>query len=415
MTRPLAPLTPFALVVLLVGCFEPGEDDDEIGSATDDTTADTTGESESDTDSEGSTTAEETEETDETTTEESDETTTEEDTTTGPDCGPEEMACGPDCADLDSNPDHCGACDHSCLGGECTAGTCGIVELATGKGRLFMALVDTDYLYYGGDGTDVGRITLDGTDDTILVPAGADIQQREWCYDSAITPEAVVWGNDWVQPGVRGCTLPDCAGGVQTFVPGLNMYAMAFNEANSTLYWNQGSDIHKRAWPGGMPTVHLAAAGNPRSLAGDEGFVYWAASVGANDIHLRKNPVGGGPFVELVINRPTMGDIEVGPDYVYWAEGPQIYFASLPNGIAGGAPPEFGSSGTSVRFMAIDDTHLYWTSTSADVGSVQRCPLEGCGGAPEVLGQTPQPWGITLDDVAVYWVTEAGGIYKVAK
>lgn len=413
MIRTLAPLTG---LVLLVGCFTPGEDDDEIGSATDDTTGDddtstdTNESSDSDTD-DTTTTSEDTD--DESTSEDTtDESTSEEsEEETGPDCGPDEMVCGQDCANLDSDPNHCGGCDHSCLGGTCDSGTCEAVELATGKGRLFMVLVDEDYLYYGGDGVDVGRINLDGSNDTILVPAGANNQLREWCYDSAITTNSIVWGNDWVQPGVRGCTRPDCPGGVQTFVPGLNMYAMTFNRANDTLYWNQGPDIQRRAWPGGASVLHMAGAGNPRSFAADADFLYWDAALANNDHHLRKNPVMGGQYSELVTNRPMMGDIEVGPDYVYWAEGPQIYSVALPNG---GAPTAFGSSGDAVRFMAIDDTHLYWTSTT-DAGSVQRCPLAGCGGPPEHLADAAQPWGITLDDVAVYWVTEAGGIHKVAK
>jgi hypothetical protein len=397
MARGLAPLT---VLVLLFGCFKAGGDDDEIGATED--TGDTTEESTSESTSEDSTSEDSTED-------------STEDTTTGPDCGPGEMACGQDCTDLDNDPDHCGACDHSCLGGECVSGTCQAVELANSKGRLFMVVVDDDHLYYGGDGVDVGRMDKDGGNDTILITAGADPMMNEYCYDWALTPFAVVWGNDWLQPGVRGCVLPDCEGGVQTFVPGLNLFGMTYHEDSATLYWNQGDEIHQRTWPGGTPSVFLGMAGNPRSMTTDDAFVYWTAALAANDAHLRKSPLDGGPFVELAIDRPDAGDIEVGPDFIYWAEGSQIYFAPLPNGIGGGAPPPFGSSGTTVRRTAIDDTHLYWTSTSMDIGTIQRCPLDGCAGAPEVLGQSQQPWGITLDQDAVYWVTEQGSIFKVAK
>jgi hypothetical protein len=397
-------LLPFTVLLLAFGCFKAGSDDDEIGGATEDTT---------DTEESGTADTEDTTADTEDTTEDTEDTT--EDTTTGPDCGPDEMACGEECVDLETDPDHCGGCGHSCLGGECVAGTCQAVELFTGKGRLFMVHVDDDYIYYGGDGVDVGRMDKDGSNDTILVPAGAEPQTREYCYDSAITPNAVVWGNDWVQPGVRGCLLPDCQGGVQTFVPGINLYGLAYNPFNDTVYFNQGPDIVQAAWMG-APSLFVAGAGTARSMTTDDAFVYWGAHLAADDVHLRKVPIAGGPIAELVIDRPMMGpDIEVASDYVYWSEDAQIYFAPLPNGIGGAAPTQFGSSGTTVRYMAVDDTHLYWTATSMDIGTVQRCPLDGCGGPPEVLGQSPQPWGITLDGDAVYWVTEQGGIYKVAK
>lgn len=394
---------PLAALILLTGCFQATDDDDEIGGATEDTGDSTDGSTSTDTDGSTSTDTTETTSTDE---------TTEEDTTDGPMCEPDQTECGTDCVDdLSSDPDHCGACGHSCLGGECAAGVCGPVDLASGKGRLLMVLVDADYIYYGGDGVDVGRMKKDGTDDLILKIAGPTNQDREWCYDSAITNNSIVWGNDWVQPGVRGCMTPDCAGGVQTFVPGLNLYAMAYSKANDTLYWNQGPEIHQRTWPGGTANVFMSSNGQPRSLATDADFVYWSASIAPNVYRIYKAPVGGGAPFELIGSRPVMDDIEVGPNYVYWAEDAQIFFAPLPNG--GPAQP-FGTSGANVGFMAIDATHLYWTS-GGDEGSIQRCPLEGCAGAPELLAPAAQPWSITLDPLAVYWGTQTGGIHKIAK
>ena len=165
-------------------------------------------------------------------------------------CTPEEADCSGECVVLSEDPAHCGACGHDCLGGACDAGTCAPVELASGKGRLFMVHVDQNNIYYGGDGVEVGRMGKDGANDTVLVPAGPMPTDKEWCYDSAFTGDAIVWGNDWVQPGVRGCSVPDCMGGVQTFVPGMNLFAMVYDATNSTLYWNQGADLVEASWPG---------------------------------------------------------------------------------------------------------------------------------------------------------------------
>jgi hypothetical protein len=332
---------------------------------------------------------------------------------TGPMCTPEETNCGGECAVLDEDADHCGACGHSCLGGSCNTGTCEPIELAADKGRLFMVHVDQAHIYYGGDGVDVGRIDKDGNNDTILVPAGGDIQMREWCYDSAFTGDAIVWGNDWVQPGVRGCLVPDCAGGVQTFKPGLNLYGMSFDTMNDKLYWNQGENIVESMWPGGMITPFVAT-NSPFAIDTDGDYVYWVSRTAVDDYHIRKRPVGGAEVVELSINRPDAGALAVAPDKIIWAEADTIVEAALPNGIGGAVPAVFASVG-GVRKLAIDSTHVYWTSTQDGVGTVGRCPISGCDGPPEILAQVTQPWGITFDPIAIYFVTEAGSIYKVAK
>ncbi|PRQ07661.1 hypothetical protein [Enhygromyxa salina] len=331
----------------------------------------------------------------------------------GPVCTPEETDCGGECVVLGEDPQHCGACGHDCLGGSCDAGTCGTVELASGKGRLFMVHVDQTSVYYGGDGTDVGRIDKDGTNDTVLVPAGPMISDKEWCYDSAFTGDAIVWGNDWVQPGVRGCMTPDCAGGVQTFMPGLNLFAMAYDATNSRLYWNQGADLVSAAWPGGSMTT-VVPGQNPREITTDGDFVYWVARLGNEDYHVRKRAVGGGNMIELALNRPQAARLTVGGSKVFWSEPIGIVQAPLPNGI-GGADPQVFATATQLLAMAADSSHLYWTSQQDGVGVVSRCPLAGCDGPPEILAQIDEAWGLTFDPVAIYFVTETGFIYKVAK
>jgi hypothetical protein len=332
---------------------------------------------------------------------------------TGPMCSPEETECGGECANLNEDPSHCGACDHDCLGGACNTGVCEPVELASEKGRLFMVHVDQNHIYYGGDGTDVGRIDKDGSNDTILVPAGMNIDQREWCYTSAFTGDAVVWGNDWVQPGVRGCLVPDCAGGVQTFKPGLNMYSMSYDAINGKLYWNQASDIVEAVWPAGsiMPFTFTQS---PFDITTDGDYVYWVSRVAVDDYHVRKLPVGGGNMTELAINRVDAYALAVAPTKVIWADTNAIVEAALPNGIGGADPAEFAPV-TNIRQIVVDDTHVYWTSQQDNVGTVGRCPIDGCGGPPEIMAQVSQPWGITFDPIAIYFVTEDGAIYKVAK
>ena len=156
------------------------------------------------------------------------------------------------------------------------------------------------------------------------------------------------------------------------------------------------------------------AAGAPREIANDPSFVYWASRISANEYRIRKRPVGANNTVELAINRPSVLALAVAPNKILWAETNQIVSAALPNGIGGADPNVFADVG-GVRNLLVDDTHVYWTSNENNLGTVGRFPIAGCDGPPEILAQVPQPWGITDDAAAIYVVTEAGSILKIAK
>ena len=102
--------------------------------------------------------------------------------------------------------------------------------------------------------------------------------------------------------------------------------------------------------------------------------------------------------------------------HLYWVDSKSVYTTPLPNGTGTAVVPAFGSAGQDILGLACDDSGVYWTNHAVGSGTVVTCPHAGCGGAPKViaLGQD-RPWGLTTDAGAVYWVTEAGGVFKVAK
>ncbi|HEY8074776.1 MAG TPA: hypothetical protein VIF62_11715, partial [Labilithrix sp.] len=68
--------------------------------------------------------------------------------------------------------------------------------------------------------------------------------------------------------------------------------------------------------------------------------------------------------------------------------------------------------------VATDGKNVYWTNGLADGGSVAYCPIAGCpGGAAMLAPAQSNPYGIVVDDVAVYWVTSTpgGAVMKIAK
>jgi hypothetical protein len=117
-------------------------------------------------------------------------------------CSTEQSRCDGTCVDTRSARDHCGRCEHSCQGGECSLGRCQSVTIGLGKGQLFMVAVDDTRVYYGGGSTPLGRIAKDGSADRTLVP-------RAYTSTWALTPTALVWGNAAGDRGLRACVLPD--------------------------------------------------------------------------------------------------------------------------------------------------------------------------------------------------------------
>jgi hypothetical protein len=92
----------------------------------------------------------------------------------------------------------------------------------------------------------------------------------------------------------------------------------------------------------------------------------------------------------------------VDPSNVYWVEADAIMKAPIEGG-----PTAKLADVTQIRGLVSDGEYLYWTDAGEGgehQGSVKRAPVSG--GAVELLAeQETRPWGITVDDKAVYWVT----------
>lgn len=330
-------------------------------------------------------------------------------------CDAPEVVCDDACADLNTDTSNCGECGHDCLGGTCDAGECQPVQLATGFGRLFMIVVTDEHVFVGGDGVAIRRLDKDGGDPVQIAPAG------DYAYDYAYTGDAIVWNNDWnsAQWSVRGCAAPGCAGGVQQYQSGTSgVFGMAFNDNASTLYYNQGATIQQIVWPGGNPTTFVTGIQALRGMTSHEDFVYWIDRQAADDVDIRKRAPGGASSTTMAFGRPDTGNwLAANATRLFWSEGSNIVSAVLPNGIGGNDPDEVGSVGGSVREIVADDEYVYWAADAGGAaGSIARCPTDGCTGAPTLLADpVDEPWGMALDETAVYWVTENGVVSKVAK
>jgi hypothetical protein len=334
----------------------------------------------------------------------------------GSSCETGESECGELCVDVRTDPEHCARCGHSCEGGMCNEGQCSPLTLATDRGRLMMVAVVGDHVYYGGDGVDVRRVNKDGTNDIVIAAAGETNEMKEWTYTWAVTPDALVWGNDWVHTAIRGCTLPDCTGGAQSFVPtSTNRHALGYASANSTLYFDEGSAVRARVWPSGSVSDFALDQDSIGAIAADTTNLYWSScSFTLNSCEVRRKAFAGGTITPIVTGRTTAPwGFAVASGRLYWAEGTSVYAVPLPDGST--TPTPIGTSTANARELAVSSAGVFWTVEMSGNGAVLRCPLDGCTEMPEILTTfTVKPWGVAVDDDAVYWVTEAGQVGKLA-
>jgi len=208
--------------------------------------------------------------------------------------GGEGGSAGAECGakiDLTTDGKNCGRCGHDCLGGGCTLGQCEAIEIEKNQGRLMKVAVDSQFVYWGGDGTVIAKKKLDATGTTQeLVPAAA----HEFAYDWALAGLTLYWGNDWQDTGVRGCALPDCTAGASTLISGTNnINAMAYDAQNKTLFWDQSDGIWRKALPGGTAANFIPLTSKSiDNITTDGTFVYWTEYTSATKLSsLYKSPV----------------------------------------------------------------------------------------------------------------------------
>jgi hypothetical protein len=379
-------------------------DDDDGGDTDTDSDSDTDSDTDVDTDTDNDTDTDTDSDTD---TDNDTDVDTDTDTDT---CG-ELTECGGDCVDLTSDADHCGYCYHDCLGADCTSSSCEAIQIANPTDLTEEAIgshlsVGPDNVYYSYTFGSTGGFEMA---DKYGVESSC-ISCLEGTPRESITNDTFVYWVDVSLGELRRALLDGSEFDTLWFGPvgtsiGLNSSHVfwwnpdsgeimsAFLEAPETgtvsadqydvrslaavtgwLYWIDGSDVLELQLDGPIsPTTMATGLDQPRSLAVDDTYVYFATGVWGEGEAIRR------------VMRETEGepDVELLDD-------------------SGGA-----------YAIAIDGTHVYAADNAG--GTIYRIPKEG--GEPEVLAtDQPYPFDIAVDSEAVYWISETDGtVHKVAK
>jgi hypothetical protein len=160
--------------------------------------------------------------------------------------------------------------------------------------------------------------------------------------------------------------------------------------------------------------VTLATSVNPQQIVVDAASVYWIEDSSSNSQQpgaIMKMPIGGGspevlvaPSIDQAIPTGRLGPIlALDTTNVYWVAGGGSIYGSVMMVPLGGGTPVTLSGGLLPTAIAVDGSHVYWTTAN----SLMSVPIDG--GPPITLASwNPSPTGnmmgaIALDGTSVYW------------
>lgn len=339
-------------------------------------------------------------------------------------CSSSETECSGTCADVVSDGAHCGRCDHNCGGGDCVAGQCQPVAVATGRMAPAGLAVTADAIYWSEAVTGAmdGRIATCPLPRCTLAPRlVADARGR-------VGVVAVAGGNVFFA-GCSGDTCDDFGRMYQCPVAGCPAQPQII-ASDPSLRWTRLTVGPTRVYGIGpfevvscVPTDCLATRQTTSATgfaAGTGGLLDFALDSdalyvdGGADLRSCAEPQGcASPAVVT-----GSGNIES----PFGARGGVLYwFAPGSPGVvqikrcnaASCSPTLFASESNGVSELQVDDSGVYWVNASK--GTIRHCPPSGCTGAPDfVASGLTAPRALTLGAGFVYWI-EGNDIRRVAK
>lgn len=282
---------------------------------------------------------------------------------------------------LTTSKDHCGACGHSCLGGDCVDGACMPFRLASANHPTGVAVDATMVYYTSSSEAYVQRVNRDGT-----------------CTPASPCPQEFIGSAD-----------------------PLNTYrGPASIVSDGSFVWFMGEAIAKvgrRAVTGGPITNwgpgHSSGAGN---LVVAGGKVYWTSNLATTDpvAHVQRSDLDGTNIETVALyNSPAttfygVGGITADATHVYWGSiNSGVYRKALTDGTScseDSTCDEIGGSGAA--HVAVDDAFVYW----ADATTVGRIPKAG-GSGGYVASNQGAITSLAAMNGTVYWGV-AGAIRK---
>jgi hypothetical protein len=315
--------------------------------------------------------------------------------------------CGGECVDITSDTDHCGACDHGCLGGDCVASACQVIQVSDGMdtstspGNGFLS-IGPESIYYGYRSTPSGDFLLAHKDGTGTVCIACDEGEPR---ETAASDSWVFW----VDVGMDELRRAPLDGSTYTALWSGQVGSPVTVDDTYVYWWDDATDsVMQAEHDGTNPTQVATGQSNVVSIAAEGGWLYWI-----NGSNLMELDLSSPPAVTMVSGMTGPRSLVVDATHVYLATGTWNVDEAIRRVPRGGTVLELLDGIGGAYVIDLDQTHVY-AANGAD-GDIYRIPKDG--GTPEVLATgEPYPFDIVVDDDAVYWTSEvASTLTKVAK
>ncbi len=337
------------------------------------------------------------------------------------------------CGDTRTDKANCGTCGHDCRGGGCVAGKCQPVVFAAAQARVEQLIEDGDQLYWlSTSPADAishcptpdcygGPRPLPGPMGESLMVAVADSTVFWTFSDTHAMGNAPTCPLYVTGPSGRSSPLVSTTG---------HCTAVPFTRGGS-LYWVD-LDFSSTTAPasGNYMTCTLPACADVRSIYKGAAAQFGEFTVDGTNIYfgyvqatVAQVPIWGvgacplsgcdAPKALAITNtQPT--SFATDGDHIVWTTSQVPISACAAPSCEGGPAPVLTRGRVGVSGLTIDGTGVYFIDS--DRQTVNRCPVSGCGEAPEVMADAQRlPKNLVVTRTDVYWVGSPSSILRLAK
>jgi len=363
------------------------------------------------------------------------------------DAGRDAPPCSPN---LETDPDNCGRCGHSCLGGQCIAGTCqpkpvSSPQTLTGVPNFLVVAGGKVFWTQGGQAGDYGAFYATSSGGDAFSVTVDPLSTLGW----GIQTDGVAVYFVSIGQGVFVCPFPGCGpdAGIRTVantnavsgpipwtISGIGLgsgviyvtsnYAVGTNSGFLTRCDHPGDAAScTNVLPNQEPTTNSPVVVDGGVLLAFEGASFAGGSIATCPA---TGACGTNLYLDQMVTSPQY--LTADTTRAYWTEWTGQSDAGVTLGrvmgcVRGNCPLTaliYASDQAKPEGIATDGVYVYWANISAP--SVLACPVAGCpDGGPIVLAADAAtggaPFQVALDDAGVYWTNTlaAGTIVRVAK